>query len=394
MTEEQYEGRISPALTKALADKGYAQLTAVQEAVLDPALAGRDLRITSQTGSGKTLAIGFALRELVKEPNQGKSGLAQPRALVVAPTRELAQQVEHELAWLYAHEPGSVASTTGGASYRDEHRALAAGPAIVVGTPGRLLDHLTPRRHRRLAARRHRARRSRSHARPRLPRGPRGDPRLRASRAPHAPGIGDVPARRAARSRTACRRIRRTSRARAWASANADIDHVIHLVDPRQRLDAIVNLLLRHPDEQTLVFVRMRADVARDRATSSQAAGFAVGLALGRDGSARATARWPRFKRGDLKVLVATDVAARGIDVQDIARVIHAEPPTNADAYTHRSGRTGRAGRKGTSCLLVSPRSSCMRRACCARRASSIASSPSPAPTRFAKPAKTVCWPS
>src|SRR5262249_12584665 len=117
-------------------------LTPVQQAVLDPELEGRDLRITSQTGSGKTVAIGFVLREPAFVPSPATKGVAKPQALVVAPTRELARQVEEELRWLYAEGRVRVASVTGGASYRDEHRALAAGPAVVIGTPGRLLDHL------------------------------------------------------------------------------------------------------------------------------------------------------------------------------------------------------------------------------------------------------------
>src|SRR5262249_20069691 len=143
--------------------KAFTSLTKVQEAVLDPALAGRDLRISSQTGSGKTVAIGLALRHELLETREGgadarddafpvastdpargdaNSGLSRPRALVVVPTRELAKQVEQELAWLYAPAKVRIASVTGGSSYREERRALASDPAVVVGTPGRLLDHL------------------------------------------------------------------------------------------------------------------------------------------------------------------------------------------------------------------------------------------------------------
>jgi ATP-dependent RNA helicase DeaD len=137
-------------------------------------------------------------------------------------------------------------------------------------------------------------------------------------------------------------------------SANTDIDHLIHLVEPRQKVDAIVNLLLANPDDQTLVFARTRADVA-DIADELSAAGFAVSSLSGEmDQNARNRAL-AGFKRGDLRVLVATDVAARGIDVQDIARVIHVDLPGSADTYTHRSGRTGRAGRRGVSCLLAAP---------------------------------------
>src|SRR5689334_10590044 len=119
-----FEG-LDPALADALTKRGFTALTAVQAAVMEPGLEGRDLRISSQTGSGKTVAL----------------GLARPRALVVEPTRELAKQVELELAWLF-EAWGTVASVTGGASYRDERRALGMGPAIVVGTPGRMLDYL------------------------------------------------------------------------------------------------------------------------------------------------------------------------------------------------------------------------------------------------------------
>lgn len=137
-------------------------------------------------------------------------------------------------------------------------------------------------------------------------------------------------------------------------SANLDIEHVIHLVRPDERLGAIVNLLLARPGTQTLVFARTRADVAEiERALSD--AGFRVGMLSGEMEQPERNRALAAFKAGRLDALVATDVAARGIDVQDVARVIHAEPPNDADAYTHRSGRTGRAGKKGTSSVLVRP---------------------------------------
>jgi ATP-dependent RNA helicase DeaD len=137
-------------------------------------------------------------------------------------------------------------------------------------------------------------------------------------------------------------------------AANTDIEHVIHLVSPHDRRDAIVNLLLAHPDEQTLIFARTRAEVGELSASLGEAGFRVTSLSGEMDQNAR-TRALSAFKRGDLGVLVATDVAARGIDVQDITRVIHAEPPNDADTYTHRSGRTGRAGRKGSSAMLVPP---------------------------------------
>jgi ATP-dependent RNA helicase DeaD len=136
-------------------------------------------------------------------------------------------------------------------------------------------------------------------------------------------------------------------------AANADIDHVVYLVDGRQRMDAIINLLLADPDGRTLLFARTRADVADITARLNEC-GFAATSLSGEMEQAARNRAIGAFKQGDLRILVATDVAARGIDVQDIARVIHAEPPSDADTYTHRSGRTGRAGRKGTSAILSS----------------------------------------
>ncbi len=353
MTPADFAGVLGPQLSAALARKGYAELTAVQAAVLEPELEGRDLRITSQTGSGKTVAIGFAIRVLALSPSPALKGIARPRALVVAPTRELARQVEEELSWLYADARTRLAATTGGGSYRDEHRALAAGPAIVVGTPGRLLDHLN--------------------------RGSIDTSEVGAIVLDEADRMLDLGFREELESilellpeehrthlvsatfprdvRALADRVQQEAahvEGTRLGTANADIDHVIHLVEPRAKLDAIVNLLLASPDAPTLVFARTRADVA-DIAGELAEAGFAVSSLSGEmDQNARNRAL-AAFKRGDLQALVATDVAARGIDVQDIGRVIHVDTPTNADAYTHRSGRTGRAGRRGTSSLLVAP---------------------------------------
>jgi ATP-dependent RNA helicase DeaD len=344
---------LGPGLASALEKKEFTDLTPVQEAVLDPSLARRDLRITSQTGSGKTVAIGFVLRSLVEKPAKALQGVARPRALVVAPTRELARQLANELTWLYASMGGKVLSVTGGSSTRDERRALATGPAVVVGTPGRLLDHLT--------------------------RGAIDASQLDTvvlDEADHMLDLGfreeleailaAVPSehRTLLVSATFPREVRAladrvqknpaTVEGTPLGLAHADIDHVVHLVHARERIDAIVNLLLANPEEQTLVFARTRLDVA-DIAAELARAGFATSSLSGDMEQRERNQALAAFRRGDLRVLVATDVAARGIDVQDIARVIQAEPPTDPDSYTHRSGRTARAGRKGTSSLLVAP---------------------------------------
>ncbi len=345
--------RLGPELSSALAKKGYSTLTPVQRSVLDPALDDRDLRISSQTGSGKTLAIGFVLRSSLGAESRAQAGVARPRALVITPTRELAKQVEAELGWLYAPKKVRIVSVTGGASYRDEHRALAQGPAVVVGTPGRLLDHLK--------------------------RGAIDAATLSAVVLDEADRmldlgfreeleaiLGMAPAERRthlvsatfAREVTAlANRVQRdplSVEGTPLGSANTDIDHVLHVVAARERVAALVNVLLQHSTEQTLVFVKTRADVA-DVTSELERAGFSVGSLSGEMEQKARLRALSAFKHGELRVLVATDVAARGIDVQDIARVVQLEPPNDADTYTHRSGRTGRAGRKGTSTLLVPP---------------------------------------
>jgi ATP-dependent RNA helicase DeaD len=353
MLQPELASVIGPELAEALAQRGFTELTSVQEAVLDPALAGRDLRVTSQTGSGKTVALGLALRDLVRGETAAAGGAARPRALVVAPTRELAHQVEQELTWLYAPLGVRVVTTTGGSSARDERRALGTGPAVIVGTPGRLLDHLSRKsiNPEQIAAV------VLDEADRMLDLGFREDLRailgypppahrthLVSATFPHAvkslaDSVQDDPAH-----------VQGTR----LGAANVDIVHRIVLVDPKEQVGAVVNILLANPDEQALVFARTRADVA-SLAKELALAKFAVGSLSGEMDQVARNRAMSAFKKGTLRVLVATDVAARGIDVQDIAHVIHADAPGDADTYTHRSGRTGRAGRKGRSTVLVTP---------------------------------------
>jgi len=129
-------------LAQALAKQGYDTLTPVQEAVTNPDLEGKDLLVSAQTGSGKTVGFGLAIGSTILD-DDGKFGPAgAPRALVIAPTRELALQVKRELRWLYAGAGAVLASTVGGMDFRDERRALERGAHIVVSTPGRLVDHI------------------------------------------------------------------------------------------------------------------------------------------------------------------------------------------------------------------------------------------------------------
>jgi ATP-dependent RNA helicase DeaD len=343
---------LSAPLAKALTRRGFTALTKVQSAVLEDALRGRDLRISSRTGSGKTVALGLAVADAVVEHKKAPTAslCAHPSVLLVAPTRELAAQVGKELAWLFA-ELGSVCVVTGGTNTSLERRALSRGPSVVVGTPGRLCDHLE--------------------------RGALDLGQARAVVLDEADQMLDLGFREALEtlltatpdgcqkhlvSATFPRGV--LSLAARYqknavevtgdegAEAHADITHVAHLVHMRERYAALVNVLLLDPELRTLIFVRTRVD-ASEVASRLLNDGFRAGALSGELAQAERTRMLDAFRKGSLAILVCTDVASRGIDVPEVARVIHAELPDNGEVLTHRSGRTGRAGRKGTSIMLV-----------------------------------------
>ena len=355
MTGPDLTHLVGPALASALAAKGYHTLTPVQEAVLGDALEGRDLRITSQTGSGKTIAIGFAVRDLLDDLTTQFGGPARPRVLVLAPTRELAKQVADELSWLYAPLRVRVAAVTGGAGYVDQKRALASNPALVVATPGRLRDALERGKIDASAL----AAVVLDEADSMLDLGFREDleailAKLPAERRSHL--VSATFSRDVVSLADRFQRDPVHVQGTRLGEANADIEHVVHLVEPGQRVDALINLLLADEDAKSLVFVRTRADVARVAGEKlAEAGNFVVRTLSGEMEQAERDRALAAFRQGGVQALVATDVAARGIDVRDIARVIQVEPPTDVETYTHRSGRTGRAGKQGTSVLFVAP---------------------------------------
>ncbi len=342
-----------PALLPALDRRGYVEPTPVQAAVLDAPHRGRDLLVSSRTGSGKTIAFGLAMAEtlLGAEPAFGEAGA--PGALVVAPTRELAIQVQRELAWLYGEAGGRVASCVGGMDARREARALAEGVHVVVGTPGRLVDHLE--------------------------RGALDLSALRALVLDEADEMLDMgfreelekllgaapPDRRtvlfsATLPRPIVELAKRYTRepARVAATppgeAHADISYRAHLVAPREREHGIVNVLRDAEPPSALVF-RATREAVQHTAASLGERGFEVVAISGELTQAERTRALKALRDGRARVLVATDVAARGLDLPGIALVLHADLPRDAEALQHRSGRTGRAGRKGLAVLLAAP---------------------------------------
>jgi ATP-dependent RNA helicase DeaD len=373
MTSNDAFAGIPAAITSALTARGFSELTAVQRAVVDAEFAGKDLRISSQTGSGKTVAIGLALaRELMADrsaasdetksnkgeerpskPATGPHGqAARPVGLVIVPTRELAAQVRSELEWLFANLKGiQVEVVTGGTSIGMERRALSKNPALVVGTPGRLLDHL---RNQALACDRV-AHVVLDEADQMLDMGFREElegileqlPEKRSSHLvsatfPHA--VLSL-ANRYQRDVLAVEGTR-------LGVANADIHHIAYSIRRHETYAALINVLLLAEDSRCLLFVNRRVD-ATELAEKLASDGFGAAPFSGELPQAQRTRTLNAFKNGTFKILVSTDVAARGIDVPDISTVIHVDPPRNPDAYVHRSGRTGRAGLTGKSILLV-----------------------------------------
>jgi ATP-dependent RNA helicase DeaD len=338
-------------LLRALQERGYAEPTSVQAAVLEPETLGRDLLVSAQTGSGKTVAFGLAIaRELMGDAERMPQAGA-PLALAVAPTRELALQVKNELAWLYGPAGGKVVSCVGGMDPMVERRALAQGAHIVVGTPGRLRDHL-----------------ERGNLMPGALRAvilDEADEMLDLGFKEELEAIlGAAPEGRRTLmfSATVSRPIATLAQnyqrdamriaALQEGGQHRDIEYRVAMVAPHEVERAVVNLLRASDSPTAIVFCSTRAAVARLHGNLAERGFSAVSLS-GELTQAERSRALQGLRDGKARVCVATDVAARGIDLPDLGLVIHAELPKEPETLLHRSGRTGRAGRKGVSVLVV-----------------------------------------
>ncbi len=338
-------------LGDALAARGYSAPTSVQAAVLEAEALGRDLIVSAQTGSGKTVAFGLAMAPELLAGDGHVLPATTPLALVIAPTRELAMQVSRELTWLYEPTGARVVTCVGGMDPMRERRALNHGAHIVVGTPGRLRDHLergaldltglavavldeademldmgfredleelldaTPDGRRTLLF-------SATMPKPIVALAKRyQSDALRISTADSDQGHGDIAYQ-------------------AMAIAPADIEN------------AVVNLLRYHEAETAILFCATRDNV-RHLHSSLTERGFAVVALSGEHSQNERNHALQALRDRRARVCVATDVAARGIDLPGLSLVIHVEVPRDAETLQHRSGRTGRAGKKGTAILLV-----------------------------------------
>lgn len=339
------------ALAQALTKRGYAELTPVQKAMLAPEITDADTLVSAQTGSGKTVAFGMAIAPTLLDGAARFTYATVPLALIVAPTRELALQVKRELEWLYEMTGASIASCVGGMDFRTERQALQRGAHIVVGTPGRLRDHIE------------RGSFDTSglkavvldEADEMLDLGFREDLEYILDAAPNdrrtlmfsatVPRSIEALAKRYQRNAV---RVTTTSD----QTQHLDIEYRALSCAPNDRDNAIVNVLRFYEATNALVFCATRATVNHMTSRLNNR-GFSVVALSGELSQNERTHALQAMRDGRARVCVATDVAARGIDLPNLELVIHADLPKNPETLLHRSGRTGRAGRKGVCALIV-----------------------------------------
>ena len=341
----------SPSIARALEAQGYAEPTPVQAAVMEQGGVDTDLLVSAQTGSGKTVAFGLAIAATLLGETEFFGEARAPLAVIIAPTRELALQVQRELDWLYNAARARVVSCVGGMDPRAERRNLNNGAHIVVGTPGRLRDHLE--------------------------RGALDVSALRVAVLDEADEMLDLgfredleflldamPAERrtllfsatipreigamAKRFQRDALRIDTIGEART----HADIAYQAVRVAPSDVEHAVVNLLRFHDRTAALVFCSTREAVNRLHASLAERRFPAVALS-GEFTQNERNHALQALRDGRARVCVATDVAARGLDLPDLGLVIHVDLPRNRDTLLHRSGRTGRAGKKGLCAVIV-----------------------------------------
>lgn len=343
--------KLPPLLAEALAARDYDNPTAVQTAVLESEAEGRDLLVSAQTGSGKTVAFGLAMAPLLLGEDGRAAQSRLPLALAIAPTRELALQVSRELGWLYGKAGARIATCVGGMDASKERRALNQGAHIVVGTPGRLRDHLE-RGALNLAGL---CAVVLDEADEMLDMGFREDleeildatPRERRTLLFSAT-IPKPIVNLAKRYQRDALRISTVGEDRG----HGDISYQAMVVAPSDIENAAVNLLRFHEAESAMLFCGTRDSVRHLHASLIERGFSAVALSGEHSQSERNQAMQAlRDKRA--RVCVATDVAARGLDLPTLSLVIHVETPRDAQTLQHRSGRTGRAGKKGTAVLIV-----------------------------------------
>jgi ATP-dependent RNA helicase DeaD len=344
---------VPAVLARALTERGYQDPTPVQTAVLEGETAERDLLVSAQTGSGKTVAYGLAMAADLLDEDEQLPAADTPLALIIAPTRELALQVQGELNWLYAGTKARVVATVGGMDAIRERRLLERGAHIVVGTPGRLRDHLE-RGALDVTALKVAVI---DEADEMLDLGFHDDLQFILDATPETRRTMLFSATLPKAIVTLAKHYQRDAFRIATlgeSRGHADIDYRAVRIAHAKIERAVVNLLRFLDPPSALVFCGTRFGV-RNLGEALAARGFAAVSLSGEMSQNERNNALQALRDGRARVCVATDVAARGIDIANLTLVVHADLPNDAEVLQHRSGRTGRAGRKGVSILLVPP---------------------------------------
>lgn len=337
---------LSPEIESAVLDLGFETPTEIQERVIPLLLEGADVIGQAQTGTGKTAAFGIPLVEGIDEEKR------YPQALVLAPTRELAMQIAEQLRALTRYIPRIIVVTLyGGAGYGRQLDDLQEGAQVVVGTPGRVIDHIQ-----------------------------RGTLKLdridylvldEADRMLDMGFLPDVERilRRTPRSRQTAlfsatvstviriisRRYMRNAKlvqVKAQHATVEEADQVYYEVADRDKVDGLLSLIQRDPPERAMLFRRTKIGV--DKLVSSMRRHGLAAESIHGDMSQQIRERvMNQFREGKITYLVATDVAARGLDIPEVSHVFNFDIPEDMDSYVHRIGRTARAGRTGTAVTFV-----------------------------------------
>jgi ATP-dependent RNA helicase DeaD len=342
---------LPPLLTEALIARGYAAPTPVQAAVIQPEADGRDLLVSAQTGSGKTVAFGMAMAAQLLGDDGRTDRPGAPLAIVIAPTRELALQVSRELIWLYAKTGARIATCVGGMDASKERKMLGQGAHIVVGTPGRLRDHLERGALNlgqiRIAVL--------DEADEMLDMGFREDLEQILDATPEARRTfmfsATIPKPIVAMAKRYQKDALRISTV-GEDRGHGDIAYQAVTVAPADIENAVVNLLRFHEAPTAMLFCATRDNVRHLHASLIERGFDAVALS-GEHSQSERNQALQALRDRRARICVATDVASRGIDLPNLSLVIHVELPRDAEILQHRSGRTGRAGKKGTAVLIV-----------------------------------------
>jgi len=339
---------LSDQLLSAVSDSGYNEPTPIQRAAIPSVLMGRDLVGIAQTGTGKT--AGFVL-PMIDILHQGRSRARMPRSLILEPTRELAMQVAENFEKYGKYHPLSMALLMGGVQMGDQVKALEKGVDVLIATPGRLMDlfgrgKIMLNDCKLLVI---------DEADRMLDMGFIPDIEEICSKLPKSrqtllfsatmpPPIQKLAAK-------FLNEPKRVEVARP-ATANVNIEQRLVEVRPDKKKDALRDIL-RHEEFKNAIVFANRKTTVRELASSLKRSGFAAGQIQGDMDQSDRIAEFDRFKKDEITVLVASDVAARGLDVKGVSHVINFDVPWQPDDYIHRIGRTGRAGMKGIAITLA-----------------------------------------